>query len=61
MVFLTNNTEWSASSVCDLYQSRWSIETFFKELKQTMQLVDFVGQSANAVRWRLHRVLNQCM
>ena len=23
MTFLTNNIEWSASSVCDLYQSRW--------------------------------------
>ena len=57
MVFLTNHTEWAASSVCDLYQSRWSIETFFKELKQTMQLVDFVGQSANAVRWQVWTAL----
>jgi len=39
-----------ASSVCDLYQCRWSIETRFKELKQTMQLVDFLGHSANAVQ-----------
>lgn len=57
MVFLTNNTEWAASSVCDLYQCRWSIETFFKELKQTMQLVDFVGQSANAVKWQVWMAL----
>ena len=57
MVFLTNNTEWAASSVCDLYQCRWSIETFFKELKQTMQLVDFVGQSANEVKWQVWMAL----
>lgn len=57
MVFLTNNTGWAASSVCDLYKCRWSIETFFKELKQTMQLVDFVGQSANAVKWQVWTAL----
>lgn len=43
MVFLTNNTAWAASSVVDLYGCRWSIEAFFKELKQTVQLVDFLG------------------
>ncbi len=29
MEFLTNNMEWSAQSVADLYRSRWAIETFF--------------------------------
>jgi hypothetical protein len=57
MVFLTNNLDWAASSVCDLYRCRWSIETLFKELKQTMQLVDFLGQSANAVRWQVWTAL----
>ena len=57
MVFLTNNTEWAASSVCDLYGCRWSIETFFKELKQTVQLVDFLGHSANAVKWQVWMAL----
>ena len=37
MVFLTNNTEWASSSICDLYKSRWGIEVFFKEIKQTLQ------------------------
>jgi len=36
-VFLTNNTEWASSSICDLYKSRWGIEVFFKEIKQTLQ------------------------
>jgi hypothetical protein len=41
MVFLTNNTQWAASSVVELYGCRWEIETFFKELKQTVQLCAF--------------------
>lgn len=57
MVFLTNNTEWAASSVCELYKCRWSIETLFKELKQTMQLVDFLGHTANAVKWQVWTAL----
>jgi hypothetical protein len=57
MVFLTNHLEWAAASVCDLYGCRWSIETFFKELKQTVQLVDFLGHSANAVKWQVWTAL----
>lgn len=57
MVFLTNNQDWAASSVVDLYGCRWSIETFFKELKQTVQLVDFLGHSANAVKWQVWTAL----
>jgi hypothetical protein len=53
MVFLTNNTEWAASTVCVLHRCRLSIETFFKEVKQTVQLVDFLGQSDNAVKWQV--------
>ena len=51
--FLTNNMEWSAQSVADLYRSRWSIEVFFKQIKQTLKLADFLGHSANAVRWQI--------
>lgn len=32
MVFITNNSNWSASSVCDLYRARWDIEVFFKQV-----------------------------
>ena len=53
MVFLTNNLEWAASTVADLYRCRWKIESFFKELKQTVQLADFLGYSANAVKWQV--------
>jgi len=53
MVFLTNNLQWSAQTIADLYRCRWSIEVFFKELKQTLQLADFLGHNANAVRWQV--------
>jgi len=52
MEFITNNIEWSAGSICDLYKSRWGIEVFFKQMKQTLQLADFLGHNENAVRWK---------
>ena len=57
MVFLTNNMEWSAQTIADLYRCRWKIETFFKQIKQTLQLADFLGHSANAVRWQVWMAL----
>jgi hypothetical protein len=57
MVFLTNNLEWSPRSVCDLYRCRWQIEVFFKQIKQTLQLADFLGHNANAVRWQVWMAL----
>ena len=53
MTFLTNNTKWAASTVCELYRARWEIEVFFKELKQTLQLADFIGTNENAVKWQI--------
>ena len=53
MVFLTNNTRWAASTICELYKARWDIEVFFKELKQTLQLTDFIGTNENAVKWQI--------
>ncbi len=57
MVFLTNNLEWSPRSVADLYRCRWQIEVFFKQIKQTLQLADFLGHNANAVRWQVWMAL----
>jgi len=57
MVFLTNNLEWSPQTIADLYRCRWQIEVFFKELKQTLQLADFLGHNANAVRWQVWTAL----
>ncbi len=57
MVFLTNNFTWAASTVAELSRCRWQIEVFFKQIKQTLQLADFLGNSANAVRWQVWTAL----
>ncbi len=57
MTFLTNNLEWSPTSVAALYKCRWQIEVFFKQIKQTLQLADFLGHNANAVRWQVWTAL----
>jgi hypothetical protein len=53
MTFLTNQLTWSPETIAELYRCRWQIEVFFKQLKQTLQLADFLGTSANAVRWQI--------
>jgi len=57
MEFLTNNFEWAPSSVAELYRCRWEIEVFFRQLKQTLQVCDFLGNSLNAVQWQLWMAL----
>ena len=57
MAFITKNTEWAASSVGELYQARWGIEVFFKQLKQPLQVCDFLGHSKEAIRWQLWAAL----
>ncbi len=57
MVFITNNLEWSAASVGELYQARWGIEVFFKQIKQTLKVCDFLGHSKQAIRWQLWSAL----
>jgi len=57
MEFLTNNFEWAPASIADLYKSRWGIESFFKEIKQTLQLCDFLGHNKNAVLWQVWTAL----
>ena len=53
MTFISNTFNWSAVSICELYRARWGIEVFFKEIKQTLQLADFMGYNKNAVRWQV--------
>ena len=57
MTFLTNQLTWSPESVVELYRCRWQIEVFFKQIKRTLQLADFLGTSANAVRWQVWTAL----
>lgn len=49
LTFLTNNFALSASTIADIYQSRWQIEVFFKWIKQNLKIKTFLGVSKNAV------------
>jgi hypothetical protein len=57
MEFITDNFEFSAVTICDLYKARWDIELFFRQLKQTLKLSDFLGYSENAVQWQIWMAL----
>ena len=49
VVLLTNNLQWSASTIAAVYRDRWQIELFFKALKQNLKITRFYGNSRNAV------------
>ncbi len=50
LVFLTNNFTLPAATICMLYKSRWSVELFFKWVKQHLRIQRFYGTSENAVK-----------
>jgi hypothetical protein len=47
--FVTNNFHLAASTIADIYKSRWDIENFFKWIKQNLKIKTFLGTSHNAV------------
>ena len=47
--FMTNNFNLKASTIADIYKSRWEIELFFKWIKQNLKIKTFLGTSKNAV------------
>lgn len=53
-VFITNNFEISALEVANLYKYRWTIELFFKWIKQHLKVQDFWGYSFNAVKTQIY-------
>jgi len=57
MVFITNNQKWAPSSIAGLYQARWGIEVFFKQIKQTLRLSGFIGYSKKAIQWQVWAAL----
>ena len=54
---ITNNLEWSARTIADLYKKRWDIELFFKAMKQNLQIKTFLGTSENAVKSQIYVAL----
>ena len=47
---ISNQLDWEARTIADLYKKRWDIELFFKAMKQNLQIKTFVGTSENAVK-----------
>jgi hypothetical protein len=54
---ITNNLDWDALTISELYKKRWDIELFFKALKQNLQVKTFVGTSENAVKSQIYIAL----
>ena len=50
LVFLTNNMDFKATDIAQLYKHRWKIELFFKWIKQNLKIKSFWGTSENAVK-----------
>ncbi|MDY0144155.1 MAG: IS4 family transposase [Bacteroidales bacterium] len=47
---ICNNLMWSAATIAELYKRRWLIETFFKLIKQNLQIKTFLGTTPNACK-----------
>jgi len=50
LIFITNNFEFKAQEIADIYKKRWQIETLFKQLKQNFPLKYFLGDNENAIK-----------
>ena len=55
--FITNNFRLSALKIALLYKHRWSVELFFKWIKQHLRIKSFWGYSENAVRIQMYSAL----
>lgn len=53
LVFLTNNFYLPALKIAEIYKGRWSIELFFKWIKQNLRIKSFYGNSENAVKTQI--------
>ena len=53
LVFLTNNFQLPALTIADLYRARWSVQLFFRWIKQHLHIKSFFGTSENAVKTQI--------
>ena len=53
LVFLTNNFDLPALTICQLYRQRWQVELFFKWIKQHLRIKAFYGTTENAVKTQI--------
>lgn len=54
---ITNNLDWKALTISELYKKRWQIETFFKLIKQNLQIKTFLGTNENANKSQIYIAL----
>ncbi|MBK8723506.1 MAG: transposase [Saprospiraceae bacterium] len=59
--FLTNIMDMKAIEICDIYQKRWTIELFFKKIKQNFPLTYFYGDNRNAIQIQIWCTLIACV
>lgn len=55
--FFTNNFELQATEIARLYKYRWTVELFFKWIKQHLKIKTFWGYSENAVRIQIYSAI----
>lgn len=55
--FITNNFRLPALKIALLYKHRWSVELFFKWIKQHLRIKTFWGYSENAVRIQVYSAI----
>jgi len=55
--FVTNNMDFDASTIAEIYKERWQIELFFKAIKQNLKIKTFLGTSENAVMTQIWTAL----
>jgi IS4 transposase len=53
LTFLTNNFRLAATTIAQIYKSRWQIELFFKWIKQHLRIKASYGTSPNAVKTQI--------
>ena len=62
LVFITNAMDITALEVALLYKNRWSVELFFKWVKQHLKIKKFWGDSENAVRIQIYTaIISYCL
>jgi len=55
--FLTNRFDLKATGVAEIYKKRWTIELFFRWVKQYLRIKRFLGTSLNAVYSQIYIAL----
>lgn len=61
-IFLMNNFDAPAESISLLYRNRWSVELFFKWVKQHLRIKKFCETSENTVRIQIYcAIITYCL